>query len=77
MFQQVIPRSFLWLATLYAVLIIAMIACGSDDNGADDNEWVGTWSLDTFGGQTLEQVLEQELGTAGSNCFHCYQQLDI
>ena len=65
MFQQVIPRSFLWLATLYAVLIIAMIACGSDDNGADDNEWVGTWSLDTFGGQTLEQVLEQELGTAG------------
>ena len=65
MFQQVIPRSFLWLATLYAVLIIAMIACGSDDNGADDNEWVGTWSLDTFDGQTLEQVLEQELGTEG------------
>ena len=69
MFQQRIPRSFLWLATLYAVLIIAMIACGSDDNGddngADDNEWGGTWSLDTFDGQTLEQVLEQELGTEG------------
>ena len=65
MFQQVIPRSFLWLATLCAVLIIGIIGCGGDDNGADDNEWGGTWSLDTFDGQTLEQVLEQELGTEG------------
>ena len=66
MFQHAITRSFLWLATLCAVLIIEIIGCGGDDNETDDdNEWVGTWSLDTFGGQTLEQVLEQELGTEG------------
>ena len=65
-FQQVIPRSFLWLVTLCAVLIIGIIGCGGDDNETDDdNEWVGTWSLDTYDGQTLEQVLEQELGTEG------------
>ena len=65
-FQQIIPRSFLSLATLCAVLIIGIIGCGGDDNETDDdNEWVGTWSLDTYDGQTLEQVLEQELGTEG------------
>ena len=62
MFGQVIPRSFLWLVTLYAALIIG---CGGDDNGASDNEWVGTWSLETFDGQTLDQVLEKELATKG------------
>ena len=66
MFQPVTPRSFLWLATLWAILIVGIIGCGGDDNETDDdNEWGGTWSLDTFGGQTLEQVLEQELGTEG------------
>ena len=66
MYHQIIPRSLLWLATLCAVLIIGITGCGGDDNETDDdNEWVGTWSLDTFDGQTLEQVLEQELGTEG------------
>lgn len=68
-FQQVIPCLFLWLASLCAVFIIGIIGCGDGDsgdaNGTDDNGWVGTWSLDTFDGQTLEQVLEQELGTEG------------
>ncbi len=65
-FQQIIPRSFLWSATLWAILIFGIICCGGDDNEIDDdNEWVGTWSLDTFDGQTLEKVLEQELGTEG------------
>lgn len=62
MFGQVIPRSFLWLVTLYAALIIG---CGGDDNGASDNEWVGIWSLETFDGQTLSQVLKRELATEG------------
>ena len=62
MFGQVIPRSFLWLVTLYAALIIG---CGGDDNGASDNEWVGIWSLETFDGQTLGQVLKRELATEG------------
>ena len=69
MCHQIIPRSFLWLVSLCAVLIIGIIGCGgdesSDDNGAGDNEWGGTWSLETFDGQTLEQVLEKELATEG------------
>ena len=52
MFQQVIPRSFLWLISFYAILIIGIIGCGGDD---DDNEWVGTWSLETIDGESLEQ----------------------
>ena len=62
MFQPVIPRSFLWLVGLYAVFIIGSIGCGDDDNGDGNDEWVGTWSLETFGGQSLDQVLEKELG---------------
>lgn len=65
MFQQVIRRSFLWLVSICGVLIIGVIGCGSDDNGDGDNEWVGTWSLETFDAQTLEQVLEKELATEG------------
>ena len=65
MFQQVIRRSFLWLVSICGVLIIGVIGCGSDDNGAGDNEWIGTWSLETFDAQTLEQVLEKELATEG------------
>ena len=66
MFQQVMPRSFLWLVSLCAVLSLGIISCGGDDNETDDdNEWVGTWSLETFGGQTLDQVLKKELPTEG------------
>ena len=53
------------LTSLCTVFIIGIIGCGGDDNGADDNNWGGTWSLETFDGQTLEQVLAQELGTEG------------
>ena len=35
MFGQAIPRSFLWLVGLYAVLTIGITGCGSED---DDNE---------------------------------------
>ena len=70
MYRQVIPRSFLWLISLWAVLIIGIIGCDGDDsdgddNGASDNEWGGTWTLETFDGQTLEQVLEQQSATEG------------
>ena len=69
-FQQASPCLFLWLASLCAVFIVGIIGCGGDDsgdaNGADDNGWAGTWSLETFDGQTLEQVLEQELATEGT-----------
>ena len=61
MSQRVIPGAFLWLVSLYTVLIIGMIGCGGDD---DDNEWVGTWSLESIDGETIEQALEEgeELG---------------
>ena len=57
MFQQVIPRSFLWLVSLYAVLTIGIIGCGGDD---DDNEWVGTWAIESLDGENLEQSLGEE-----------------
>lgn len=54
MFQRVIPRSFLWLVSICAVLTIVFIGCGGDDDGDDGNEWVGTWSLDSLDGQNYE-----------------------
>ena len=59
MFQQVIPRSFLWLVSLCAILIIGIIGCGGDDNGDDeDNEWVGTWAIETIDGKNLQQQFD-------------------
>ena len=55
MFGHATPRSFLWLVCLYAVLIIG---CGGDD---DDDDWVGTWSLEAVDGQSLEQSLAEDL----------------
>ena len=57
MFQQIIPRSLLWLVSLCAVLIIGITGCGGDD---DDSDWVGTWSIDTVDGQSYEQAFEEE-----------------
>ena len=55
MFGQVIPRSLLWLVSFCAVLIIGIIGCGGDD---DDNEWVGTWSLETVDGKNVQAQFE-------------------
>ena len=56
MFQQAIPRSFFWLVSIWAVLIIGTIGCGGDDDGDgdSDSEWVGTWSLESLDGQNYE-----------------------
>ena len=59
MFGQIIPRSFLWLVSLWAILIIGIISCGGDD---DDNDWVGTWTMETIDGQSLEQSFEEDYG---------------
>ena len=59
MFGHVIPRSSLWLVSLWTVLIIGIIGCGG---GEDDNEWAGTWAMETVDGQSLEQGWEQEFG---------------
>ena len=59
MFGQVIPRSFLWLVSLYVVLTIGIIGCGGDD---DDNDWVGTWAMETVDGQSFEQSFEEDFG---------------
>ena len=64
MFQQVIPRSFLWLVSLCVVLSIGIIGCGGDD---DDNDWVGTWEIDTVDGQSLDQTFDEELGEGEVN----------
>ena len=63
MFGQAIPRSFLWLVGLYAALTIGIIGCGGDD---DENDWVGTWHLETIDGENYEQFLEED-GPEGAN----------
>ena len=59
MFGQVIPRSFLRLITLCAVLTIGIIGCGGDD---DDNDWVGTWAIESIDGQSYELSIKEEFG---------------
>ena len=64
MFGQVIPRSFLCLVTLCAVLTIGIIGCGGDDDDGDDanaNDWVGTWKIETADGENYEQLFEENL----------------
>ena len=62
MFQHINLRSFLWIVTLYAVLIIGTLGCGRDD----DN-WVGTWSLETVDGQSYEQLFAEDFGEEDIN----------
>lgn len=57
MFQQVISRSLLLLASLCAVLIIGNIGCGGDE---DDNEWVGSWLLESVNGVSFEEGFAEE-----------------
>lgn len=45
-----------FVGLLYVFLSIVFIGCGGDDNG-DDNEWVGTWKLETVGGLNYEEFL--------------------
>ena len=59
MFQQVIPRLFLWLVSIWAVLTIGIIGCGGDD---DDNEWGGTWAIESVDGESFEQSFEEDFG---------------
>ena len=63
MFQQVIPRSFVWLFSLCAVFIIGITGCGSED---DENEWVGTWAIESIDGESLEQgfIEDEDFGDA-------------
>ena len=64
MFQHVIPRWYLWLVSLYVVLIIVSIGCGGDE---DDNEWVGTWAWETIDGQSFDRLFVEEFGEEGGN----------
>ncbi len=49
----------MWLVSIWAVLTIGIIGCGGDD---DDNEWVGTWAIETIDGQSFEQGFAEEFG---------------
>ena len=64
MFQQAIPRLFFWLVSIWAVLIIGTIGCGSDD---DENDWGGTWAIESIDGENYEQFLAEEAGAEGVN----------
>ena len=64
MFRQAIPHSFLWLVCISAVLIIGIIGCGGDD---DENEWAGTWEIESIDGESLEQSLAADFGEESIN----------
>ena len=53
--HKVAPRLFLVLVSLYAVFIVGLSGCGDDDN-----DWVGTWSLETVDGMSFEQSFSEE-----------------
>ena len=57
MFVQII-RSSLWLVSLFAVLIIGIIGCGGGED--DDNEWEGTWAMESVDGESFEQAVEKK-----------------
>ena len=59
MFGQVIPRSFVWFVCLCAVLSIGIIGCGG---GEDENDWVGTWAMQSVDGQSVEQSMQEDFG---------------
>lgn len=59
MFRRVDSRSFLWLVSICTALTVGIIGCGGDD---DDNEWGGTWALDTVDGLSLDQSFAEGFG---------------
>ena len=48
----------MWLVSIWAVLTIGIIGCGGDD---DDNDWVGTWAIDSINGESIEQTFAERL----------------
>ena len=60
MFGQVSPRSFLWSVTLCVILVIGVVGCGGDDD--DENDWSGTWAIESVNGQNYELFLKEDFG---------------
>ena len=55
MHARTFSRSVLWLLGTFAILTIGITGCGDGESEAGSNEWVGTWSLETIDGQSMEQ----------------------
>ena len=47
-----------WLVCLFAVLAVGSIGCGGGD-GEDDNDLVGTWTLESVDGATIQETIDQ------------------
>ena len=47
-----------WLVSLCTVLAIGIISCGDGDS-EDENELVGTWTLESVDGATIQQTIDQ------------------
>ncbi len=47
-----------WLVSLCTVLAVGIIGCGGGE-GDDDNELVGTWTLESVDGATIQQTIDQ------------------
>ncbi len=74
MFRQATNRS-LWLVSLCVVLFLSIMGCAEDytdpDVGEDRyyDEWFGVWSLETFDGQSWEQLFAEQLFGKGVENF--------
>ena len=74
MFRQATNRS-LWLVSLCVVLFLSIMGCAEDytdpDVGEDRyyDEWFGVWSLETFDGQSWDQLFAEQLFGKGVKNF--------
>ena len=59
MFDNVM-RSFTLLLGICIVVIVGTAGCGDDED--DDNEWVGTWAMETVDGESFEQAFYEVRG---------------
>ncbi len=62
MFGQVVFRSFLWFV-FCAALTIGITGCDDDDDRIDiledNDDWIGTWEVESIDGEILEQSLAE------------------
>ncbi len=74
MFRQATHRSFLWLVSLCIVVQLGIMGCGEDytDHDVEEDrydEWFGVWSLETFDGQSWEQLFAEQIYGKGVTNF--------
>ena len=62
-FKNVTRYLLVFISLWISLLMIGITGCGEDDNNEDennDNEWVGTWTLESIDDENLEQIFAEE-----------------